>query len=207
VEAVITAAAQVFEEHGFAAGTTNRIAERAGVSIGTLYQYFPGKEALAVVLVERHVAGMAAALNGWVARTVSAPPALREALRSFVELALAEHEDQSRLHHMLLAETPLPPRVHEVVAKAEQDAAEVLAGVLRLFPRARRPDLRRASILVVQTTLSLAHRYVAPGHPLKRAAFVEESLDMLQAYLEAGRLTPPPPRRAARRATAGPRPR
>jgi AcrR family transcriptional regulator len=45
VEALLQAAAQVFECHGYAAGTTNRIAERAGVSIGSLYQYFPNKDA------------------------------------------------------------------------------------------------------------------------------------------------------------------
>ena len=41
MEAILTAAAQVFEARGYAAGTTNRIAESAGVSIGTLYQYLP----------------------------------------------------------------------------------------------------------------------------------------------------------------------
>jgi len=41
VSAILTAAAQVFEVHGYAGGTTNRIAVAAGVSIGTLYQYFP----------------------------------------------------------------------------------------------------------------------------------------------------------------------
>ena len=56
VDAIIEAAAQVFERHGYAGGTTNRIAERAGVSIGSLYQYFPNKEAILAVLLERHVA-------------------------------------------------------------------------------------------------------------------------------------------------------
>ena len=55
VEAILTAAAQVFETRGYAAGTTNRIAESAGVSIGTLYQYFSSKEALAVALAEQHI--------------------------------------------------------------------------------------------------------------------------------------------------------
>ena len=44
VEELLQAAAQVFEELGYAAATTNRIADRAGVSIGTLYQYFPNRD-------------------------------------------------------------------------------------------------------------------------------------------------------------------
>ncbi|MCW0183219.1 MAG: TetR/AcrR family transcriptional regulator [Zavarzinia sp.] len=46
VEAVLTATAQLLAERGYAGLTTNHIAERAGVSIGSIYQYFPGKEAI-----------------------------------------------------------------------------------------------------------------------------------------------------------------
>lgn len=54
VDYVLLAAARVFKREGFAA-TTNRIAAAAGVSIGTLYEYFPNKQALLLALAERHV--------------------------------------------------------------------------------------------------------------------------------------------------------
>jgi AcrR family transcriptional regulator len=54
VTAILDAAARVFEERGFEAGTTNFVAERAGVSIGSLYEYFPNKDAMVVALVELH---------------------------------------------------------------------------------------------------------------------------------------------------------
>ncbi|MFC5475797.1 TetR/AcrR family transcriptional regulator [Paraherbaspirillum soli] len=53
VNAVLEAAARILEESGFEGYTTNAVAERAGVSIGSLYQYFPGKDALTVALIER----------------------------------------------------------------------------------------------------------------------------------------------------------
>src|ERR1700722_1032131 len=60
VEAILEAASQVFERHGYAHASTNRIAERAGVSIGSLYQYFPNKDAILVALARRHLTdGMA----------------------------------------------------------------------------------------------------------------------------------------------------
>src|SRR3954454_8307498 len=53
VAAIIEAAAQVLETEGFAGFNTNAIAQRAGVSIGSLYQYFPGKDALTIALMHR----------------------------------------------------------------------------------------------------------------------------------------------------------
>ena len=53
--AILDAAAQLFSEHGYAATSTNKVAERAGVSIGSLYQYFPNKDALLLALAERHI--------------------------------------------------------------------------------------------------------------------------------------------------------
>lgn len=55
VDHLLNVAAQVFEESGYAAATTNGIAARAGVSIGSLYQFFPNKEALMDALVERYL--------------------------------------------------------------------------------------------------------------------------------------------------------
>jgi AcrR family transcriptional regulator len=60
VAAVLEAAARILEERGFAGYTTNAVAERAGVSIGSLYQYFPGKDALTVALIERETATLLA---------------------------------------------------------------------------------------------------------------------------------------------------
>jgi AcrR family transcriptional regulator len=48
---IVAAAAQVFAEHGYFAGTTNRIAEHAGVSIGSLYQCYPNKDSILIELM------------------------------------------------------------------------------------------------------------------------------------------------------------
>jgi len=68
-EAIVEAAAQVLERHGAAAFSTGAIAERAGVSIGTLYQYFPDKQAI-----------LAAAAKRELGEGSAAPPARRRAL-------------------------------------------------------------------------------------------------------------------------------
>jgi AcrR family transcriptional regulator len=59
-EAVLEACARLLREQGYAATTTNQIAERAGVGIGTLYEFFPNKESIVAVLIERLFAADAA---------------------------------------------------------------------------------------------------------------------------------------------------
>jgi AcrR family transcriptional regulator len=184
VEDLLAAAVQVFEEHGYAAGTTNRIAERAGVSVGTLYQYFPNKEAVAVALLERHLDDTMRQLREWVARVVAGPPRLHETLRSYVAGMVESHAGRPRLQHILLEETPRPPRVHDAMQRAEREAARTVAGLLRLHPEVRRTDLDRAALLVVQAVESLTHRFAAhPGEGLSRRAFAAELAAMLEAYL------------------------
>jgi AcrR family transcriptional regulator len=184
VEDILTAATQVFEAHGYAAGTTNRIAERAGVSIGTLYQYFPNKEAVAVALLERHLAEGMRGLREWVGRAVAQSGGLDGALRVFVDGMIDLHADRPRLQHILLEETPLPPRVHDALLGAEEEAARTVAGLLRLYPEVRRGNLTRAAYLAVQTVESLTHRFAThPAPALSRHAFAAELVALLSAYL------------------------
>lgn len=63
VDAILEAAARILEQGGFTRYTTNAIAERAGVSVGSLYQYFPNRDALTAALIERESAPLLAALE------------------------------------------------------------------------------------------------------------------------------------------------
>jgi AcrR family transcriptional regulator len=185
VECLLAAAVQVFEVRGYAAGTTNRIAERAGVSIGTLYQYFPSKEALAVALLERHIVETTRQIREWVGHMVAERHGLHDALGDYVEGMFETHAGHPRLQHILLEETPLPQRVHEALLDSERQAARTMAGLLGLYPEVRHTDLEHAGFLVVQAVESLTHRFAA--HPdeqvMDRPAFTRELVAMLEAYL------------------------
>jgi AcrR family transcriptional regulator len=73
VEAIHTAAIQVLLAEGVARLTTTRVAERAGVSVGTMYQYFPHKEALLFALVRQQVAAIALAIEQAAVRLAGKP--------------------------------------------------------------------------------------------------------------------------------------
>lgn len=185
VEVVLAAAIQVFEAHGYAAGTTNRIAERAGVSVGTLYQYYPSKEAIAVALLERHIADTSRYIKEWVEHMVAEQHGLHDALQDYVQGMLETHSDGPRLLHILLEETPLPERVHEALLAAEREAARTVASLLRRYPEVKHGNLEQAAFMLVQTVESLTHRFAAhPGQStISRSGLVVELVAMLQSYL------------------------
>lgn len=186
VEAILVAAAQVFEARGYASGTTNRIAESAGVSIGTLYQYFPSKEALAVALLEQHIEETQRRQKEWVGHIVTENHTLRAALKDYVGGMLDMHAQRPRLQHILLEETPLPEHVHRMLLDAEHQAARTMAGLLRTYPEVRRPSLEDAGYVVIHAVEALTHRFAAhPDDPaIQREALHEELVDMLEAYLQ-----------------------
>ncbi|MGE2735357.1 TetR/AcrR family transcriptional regulator [Mycolicibacterium vaccae] len=97
---LVEAAAQVFSREG-AAATTNRIAERAGLSIGTLYQYFPDKFALLQVLAERHVRDADRQLTEVFARLRADALPFDDTMREVLTAVVALHGDRPRLHALL----------------------------------------------------------------------------------------------------------
>lgn len=184
IECILTAAAQVFEERGYAAGTTNRIAKRAGVSIGTIYQYFPNKDALAVMLLERHIQQGTTMFNRLLERAYATPRELRAVLRMFVEGMLELHAAGSRLQHLLLEEVPRPPRVERRLLEVENAAVEAIAGLLRAHTRLPRRRLEAAAYMTVHAVQNLTNHFVAhPPERISRRQFANELVEMLEAYL------------------------
>ena len=88
VQAILTAGARVLARESLAGFNTNRIAEVAGVSVGSLYQYFPNKAALAVALIEQERERLAVALEAAVASVSDAP--LLEGLSRLARLAIEQ---------------------------------------------------------------------------------------------------------------------
>ena len=192
VDAIVEAAARVLARHGYAAATTNRIAERAGVSIGSLYEYFPNKDSILAALLERHTeqggAEVLAALEAEIARG-AALPAL---LRALVEALLRQHRRSPELHRALFEEMPHPPGADACVLRSEDAIAHRLRGVLEASPGTRAPDADLAAHRVVQTAEALAHRFVLHGiHGMPEARFAGEAEELLLAYLAGSRAARP----------------
>ena len=109
VESIFQAAAHILGQRGWAGFTTNEVAEAAGVSIGSLYQYFPNKLALAEALRERHLQDVLKALSppdAWNHRS----PTLVRLAEHVVDVVIAVHTADQPLHRVLLEDVPLASR-------------------------------------------------------------------------------------------------
>lgn len=103
VEAILEAAALVLEADGLEGFNTNAVARRAGASIGTLYQYFPSKDALTLALLQREEGQYRAA-----ATAAAALPDWREALGAFIEVSARQQLERPNLARLLDQEEGRP---------------------------------------------------------------------------------------------------
>ncbi|MCA1177820.1 MULTISPECIES: TetR/AcrR family transcriptional regulator [unclassified Pantoea] len=110
VDVILQAAARVLAKSGWAKFNTNEVARIAGVSIGSLYQYFPNKLALAEAIREQHLAAILQVLAG----AVTDEDSLTVRIDRLIEGIIAAHLINPSLHRVLLDEVPLSERsAHE----------------------------------------------------------------------------------------------
>ncbi|MEU2034523.1 TetR/AcrR family transcriptional regulator [Nocardia amamiensis] len=176
VDTLLEAAAQMFSREGPAA-TTNRIAERAGVSIGTLYQYFPNKHALLSVLAERHVAEAGTRLGRVFAELRTTRPPLDETLRVILDAVVDLHQDRPALHALLHRLAPQAPADLRMLRSFEDYLVDEVAFHLDRCGCGGENTELTARILV-HTVDAQVHR-VSPRHTLTTEQLVTLALRLI----------------------------
>ncbi|GAA1452137.1 helix-turn-helix domain-containing protein [Nocardiopsis tropica] len=155
MDVLLEAAAQVFEREGLSA-TTNRIAERSGFSVGTLYQYFPNKQALLFALAERHVSDVRVRFYALFERLREEEPSWADTVRSMTTELVAAHRDRSRLHELMHDYAPrVPEGVAELKALRATAVIELASHLRRCGLGGRDPE--RTSALLFHTADTQLH--------------------------------------------------
>ena len=183
----------MFEAHGYDAGTTNRIADAAGMSVGSLYQYFPNKDAILVDLMEAHIGDGAERVHTALEKLAAEAAPLGVLARTVVGELLALHRETPVLHQVLMSRTPSPPDVVERLVAVEAHLTDDLAVMLSaLTPAASGSnpspggpgDPKLAAAMVATAVNAMVHSQVAhPRPPIPDDVFVEETAEMVLAYL------------------------
>lgn len=180
VEAILSATTHILTENGYDQLTTNRVAERAGVSIGSLYQYFPNKKALIFALAEHHANAMVQLAQHHLEEL--SDRTIPEVLRQIVKAALAAHAVNPKLHRVLHEQISHS----EVIQRLDEAKTERL---LRLFLSQRSDQLQPKNLelavfMVERTIRGLIHgAMIDRPELLKTEEFEQELMRMLLAYL------------------------
>lgn len=186
VEAVLDAVTRVLARSGMAAVTTNRIAEMAGVSIGSVYQYFPDKQAIFDALHERHVERIGRRIERTLADHTKS--SLEEFVIALLEALVDAHAEEPELHEVLSTQIPRSDGGRSLETRIRNVLRLAVASRTSQTPR----DLDLTVFVLANMIESLAHGVVArrPAR-LSIGAAKEEAVRAVLAYLNAPALARP----------------
>lgn len=193
VEVIVEAAARILVRHGFEGMTTNRVAEKAGVSVGSLYQYFPNKESLVAELERRHHAELRAAFEEALPQAMALDVA--GAVSLLIQSAIKVHTINPELHRVLSEEIPRIGPAPEFKA-FEQEVYENL----KAYFEARRselcvPDTGLAAFIVLRTVEASVHdTMIHQTTPQNLGLLGQELSRMITLYLTGGPVSAKPAR-------------
>ncbi|HEY2369822.1 MAG TPA: TetR/AcrR family transcriptional regulator [Polyangiaceae bacterium] len=178
------ATARILVKRGYQATTTNHIAEAAGVSVGSLYQYFPNKEAIVAALLDEHLEESQAFVRAGTANAIE--QSLEEAARGLIQGLLDAHRVDPKLHRVFVEELPRIAtfeRIHQL----EQDTL----ALVRAYIEVRLPEIaKKRKVDVVAFVIVHAVEAVTHGAVLFRPdlledpAFVDEVVRLVVRYAE-----------------------
>jgi AcrR family transcriptional regulator len=178
VDAILEAVIRILKREGTDAVTTNRIAEVAGVSIGSVYQYFPDKRAIFAALHQRHIEQIDRAIETTLIQNASAT--LERLMRALVDAMIDAHSADLELHDLFVAH--VSPQ-----AGGTKSFAERMHGAFRLALSARTSELKKLRNLdthvfvVVHMFESLCHGAVRQRSP--RLPLAEAKAEIVRAIL------------------------
>jgi len=185
VDALLEATTRVLIKEGYDRASTNRIAEVAGVSIGSLYQYFPSKEALVAAVVDRHTQELSEVTRSALVKMAARP--IEVAAREFVSVAIDAHRVNPKLHGVLAEQIPRVGRLENIEANV-RDGYTLVRGYLEAHrDEIDVADLDLAAFVVVTVVEALTHAAVLRRPDIladkKARQFVDDVTRLVVRYL------------------------
>jgi AcrR family transcriptional regulator len=180
VSAILIATTRILTEEGYDKFNTNRVAELAGVSVGSLYQYFPNKESLLYALGEHHANEMAQLAQHHLEDL--GDRSILEALQQIVKAVLAAYEVNPKLYRILHQQVP---RSEEMQKLDDARIEQMLYAFLALHRDQLRPQNLDITVFIISRTIKalLYDAIVVRPNLLKNGELEQEIMRMLSSYL------------------------
>lgn len=182
VDAILFAAAHILKTDGQSGFTTNRIAEVAGVSIGSLYQYFPNKQAIVDALRERHDKFYEHEVQEGIERSISLD--FREGLQRMLRQMVVLHRQDTKLHGEIRRDLVL----------TGADEREFTQHLIEFLEEEREqlrpiPDRELTAFIAMTTLQHLIHGVVLHSpERLDNPHYIDELVELAARYFGADHL-------------------
>jgi AcrR family transcriptional regulator len=177
VDAILEAAARILEREGMGRLGTNRIAREAGVSIGSLYEYFAGRDAIVRALCERHLAGLKDLVDTAFAHLADAP--LDLAVDVFIDALFALHASRPALHRTLQHEFPLHFGLEPFIESDRYFEQKLVEWLRRRRPDRPLDDLTTRAFIAIRASRVVTIHTFAEGLDEERRGRVRAGLKEL----------------------------
>ena len=185
VDALVEATARILVRESFDKASTNHIAEKAGVSVGSLYQYFPGKEALVAAVMERHNKDLMQVVRDTLTEVAAFP--IEQAARQLVAAAVNAHRIDPKLHRVLAEQIPRTGQLENALAFNRETYALFRAYLESHRNELRAVDLELAAFVCVTSIEALTHAAVTPITEMlsdeAMGALINEATRLVVGYL------------------------
>lgn len=180
VEAIIEAATRILASDGWDALNTNSIARIAGVSIGSVYEYFPNKGAIVDVIIDRHLTSGEARLAAFAANAPDQLP-LEKVVELLVQGFVDIHRDNPKLHRALSGEVPLSSKQRARVNGIRNQTIQLVTELIGT-------SVENAGIkatIMIDAADALTHRWLIDelGVPASPDVMSQQLQRMLRSYL------------------------
>ncbi len=181
VSAILQATAHILATDGYEALSTNRVAEKAGVSIGSLYQYFPSKESLVGELVDRECDRLNALFGEVFMRARDLPP--RELARELIGAIYRAKSENPQLSKALREQIPRTGRIGRL-----EEALAQITTIVGDYLEANRKELRvksprDAAFYAVELVDGLTMSAIIKWPRAHAERVIQEIADIVTAYL------------------------
>jgi len=179
VETIVQAATRVLSEEGWAGFSTNRVAELAGVSIGSLYQYFPDKFSLVDAVRDRHLDDCLTAVRRRRAKELS--PA--QFVASLVDDMIAAHSLYPGLHRVLLDEAPSADAHRDPNSEFERKYLAYYADAVAAYRKCRPEGSSYTAALIISDAIDGVIHNAARRGALGDPSIRNELVHLVGLYL------------------------
>jgi AcrR family transcriptional regulator len=183
VATLLEAATRVFVKEGYAKATTNRIAKAAGVSVGSLYQYFPSKDAIAVELLRRYRDGLVELVGSRL--STATPETFTAVVRELIGQLLRAEGINPALHRVLIEQVLRTSARREMLGFEERLEAVLAEGMRAAKIELADPDL--SAFMLVRVVLSVVQSAVVDRPKYKTPALADELTELVVGYVSRAR--------------------